>query len=192
VIAIVGDIDPTSTASGLSTRLRLVGRAAVAAGAKVEVVGVVDDGANADQALVALARERLGHAAVMRSPAGSLDTADLALALRYLPDLRVVVLLGVPDPLLPAAIEGAAFSGAKVLVVTDGDAVPTGLPGDAVVMQAPPNDSAGTFAGFVGQLAARLDGGASAADAWTATMATLGIEPGSDWRPGALDAAGES
>ena len=183
MIAIVGDIDPTSTASGFPTRLPLVGRAAVAAGAKVEVVGVADDGPNGDQALVALARERLGHAAVLRSPAGSLDTADLALALRYLPDLRVVVLLGVGDALLPAAIEGAAFSGAKVLAVTDGDAVPAGLPGDAVVMRAPPSDSAGTFAGFVGQLAARLDAGASAADAWTATTAALAIEPRTDWDP---------
>ena len=183
MIAIVGDIGSVALASGPAARLPLAGRAAVAAGAKVEVVGVVAEGPEGDHALVELARERLGHAAVLRSASSSLDGADLALALRYLPDLRVVALLGVADGLLPAAVEGAAFSGATVLVVTDGDAVPVGLPGDAIVIQAPASDAAGTFAGFIGHLAARLDAGASAADAWAATTAVLAIEPRTDWLP---------
>jgi hypothetical protein len=183
VIAIVGDIGPAATASGFRTGLVLAGRAAVTAGARVEVVGVVAEGLAGDRVLVELARERLGHAAVLRSAASSLEAADLALALRYLPDLRVVVLLGVADALLPAAVEGAAFAGATVLVVTDRDAVAVGLPGDAIVIQAPASDADGTFAGFVGQLAARLDAGASAADAWTETTAALAIEPRTNWLP---------
>jgi hypothetical protein len=183
VIAIVGDVGQAASRPGFATRLPLVGRAAVAAGAKVEAVAVVPEGADGDHALGALARERVGHAAVLRSAAGSLEAADLALALRYLPDLRVVVLLGVDEALLPAAVDGAAFFGATVLVVTDGDAVPAGVPGEALVIQAPPSDAAGTFASFVGQLAARLDGGASAADAWAATASALAVEPRRDWLP---------
>jgi len=183
VIAIVGDIAPLAVASGSRTRLALTGRAAVAAGARVEVVGVVAEGPDGDFALVELARERLGHAAVLRSAASSLEAADLALALRYLPDLRVVVLLGVGDALVPAAVEGAAFAGAMVLVVTESEAVPPGLPADAIVIRAPGSDAAGTFASFVGQLAARLDAGANAADAWADTTAALAIEPRTDLLP---------
>src|SRR6185369_17117871 len=135
------------------------------------------EGPDGDRALVELARERLGHAAVLRSAASSLESADLALALRYLPDLRVVALLGVGDSLVPAAVEGAAFSGARVLVVTNRDAAPAGLPGDAIAIQAPASDADGTFAGFVGRLTARLDAGASAADAWKETTAALAIKP---------------
>jgi len=119
----------------------------------------------------------------LRSGGASLDAADLSLALRYLPDLRAVVLLDVADSLLPAAVDGAAFAGATVLVVTNRDAPPVGLPDDAVVIQAPGSDADGTVAGFVGQLAARLDAGASASDAWKATTAALGVEPRSDWIP---------
>lgn len=183
MIALVGDINPSATASGFGRRLPLAGRAAVAAGATVEVVGVVAEGPDGDLALVELAREHLGHAAVLRSAASSLEAADLALALRYLPDLRVVALLGVADALLPAAVEGAAFSGATVLVVSDGEAVPLALPGDAIVIQAPASDAAGTFASFVGQLAARLDAGASAGDAWSDATAALAIEPKTEWLP---------
>jgi hypothetical protein len=182
VIAIVGDIGPFATPSGFG-RLSLAGRAAVAAGAKVEVVGVVAEGPDGDHALVELARERLGHAAVLRSAASSLEAADLALALRYLPDLRVVALVGVGDSLVPAAVEGAAFSGATVLVVTNDQAVPVGLPDDSIIIQAPPSDTEGTFARFVGQLAARLDAGASPGDAWAETTAALAIEARTDWSP---------
>lgn len=183
MIAIVGAIGPVAAASRFGTRLPLVGRVAVAAGAAVEVVGVVADGPDGDRALAELAREHLGHAAVLRSAASALEPADLGLALRYLSDLRVVVLLGVAEALLPAAVDGAAFAGATVLVVTDLDAAPVGLPGDAIVIQAPVSEAAGTFAGFVGQLAARLDAGASAADAWTETTAALAVEPRTEWLP---------
>jgi len=183
VIAIVGDIAPGASASGVGARLPRAGRAAVAAGATVETVGVVAEGPEGDRALGELARERLGHAAVLRSAARFLEPADLALALRYLPDLRVVVVLGAPDGLLPTAVDGAAFAGATLLVVTDRDAAPPGLPGDAIVIQAPAIDADGTFAGFVGQLAARLDAGSSVADAWAATIAALAVEPTTDWLP---------
>ena len=177
MIAVVGDMGQSATASSSWMAPSLPGRAAVAAGATVEVVAVVAEGPNGDRVLGELARERLGHAAVLRSAAPSLEAADLGLALRYLSDLRVVVLLGVPDTLLPAAVDGAAFAGATVLVVTDREGVPAGLPGDAIVIQAPPSDASGTFAGFVGRLAARLDSGASAADAWAETAAALAVEP---------------
>lgn len=181
MIAIVGDIDTGAPTTASWTSLVEVGRAAVAAGARVEAVGVVAEGPDGDRLLGRLARDGLGHAAVLRSAAASLEPADLGLALRYLPDLRVLVLLGVAEALMPAAVEGAAFAGATMLVVTTGNGAPTGLPPDAIVMQGPPNGAAGTFAGFVGHLAARLDGGASPTVAWSETVAALAIEPRTEW-----------
>ena len=191
MIAIVGDIDSPGRAVGLWPLVAPVGRAAVAAGAPVEVVGVVAEGAEGDRELVGLAREHLGHAAVLRSAASSLEPADLGLALRYLPDLRVLVLLGVAEGLLPAAVDGAAFSGATVLVVTAGEAIPDGLPADAVVIQAPSGDGAGTFAGFIGSLAARLDAGAPVADAWAETTDALAVVSSSEWLPQRARIAGK-
>ena len=183
MIAIVGDIDSPGRAVGLWPLVAPVGRAAVAAGATVEVVGVVAEGAEGDRELVGLAREHLGHAAVLRSAARSLEPADLGLALRYLPDLRVLVLLGVAEALLPAAVDGAAFAGATVLVVTAGEAIPDGLPAEAIVIKAPSDDGAGTFAGHIGSLAARLDAGAPVAAAWAETTDALAVESPGEWLP---------
>ncbi|HYN68887.1 MAG TPA: hypothetical protein VEX41_01595 [Candidatus Eisenbacteria bacterium] len=192
MIAIIGGIDSGARASASGTTVAQVGRAAVDAGAAVEVVGVVAVGTQGDRLLGELARERLGHAAVLRSAADSLEAADLALALRYLPDLRVLVLLGVAAALLPAAVEGAAFAGARVVVVTGDEAVPAGLPDDAIVLQAPVGDGAGSTGGFVGHLAARLDAGAALADAWAETVALLAVESSGGWLAGASPPPSES
>ncbi len=157
-----------------------VARAAAAAGATVQVVGLVSDDADGDRRLLEFAAAGIGHVAVLRGPARELEAADVDLALRYLPEIRVIVTVGVPPAILATASEHASWSGAALVAVTF--AAP-GAAGDqpmfsegAVVLEAPPSDLDGTFAGFVGAFAARSDAGATPADAWAATTKALAVD----------------
>jgi hypothetical protein len=47
---------------------------------------------------------------------------------------------------------------------------------DAIVLDSPPSDPEGTFAGFVAALAVRLDAGEPAGTAWSATVAALAVD----------------
>ena len=132
-----------------------------------------------DQLLIDLAARGIGHAAVLRTRPRPLDPADIELALRYLPDVRVVVAVD-GDPALDAVlVDGAAYSAATLIVVV-GDAgrgERADLPASAVVLAAPDHDPDGTFAGFVGAFAARVDGGTVPADAWRSTVRDLAVDP---------------
>lgn len=106
------------------------------------------------------------------------------LALRYLPDVRVIVAVRLAPPVLAAAAERASWSAASLVAIDGarsagphGQAVAPVLPEGAVVLEAPPADPDGTFAGFVGTFVARLDAGANPADAWAATMRDLAVDP---------------
>ncbi|HEX5825589.1 MAG TPA: hypothetical protein VFY18_14110 [Candidatus Limnocylindrales bacterium] len=106
----------------------------------------------------------------------TLDSGDLQLALRYLPDYRVVV---VADPLgadaLATVVAAGRWAGAQlIVVVAAGSSVP-GLPDDATVLEAPRVDAEGAFAAVVGAYAAALDRGANPAEAF----ATASV--GSGW-----------
>ncbi|MEO8462398.1 MAG: hypothetical protein ABI555_04250, partial [Chloroflexota bacterium] len=155
----------------------------------VQVVGIVPEGADGDATLLALTEAGIGHAAVLRTALRALEGADLDLALRYLPDTRVVVAIDLESELLPALADGAAFAGAPLVVVTaHGGAAGVGqltLPDSAIVLQAPVSDPDGTFAGFVAAFASRLDAGDAAADAWMGTLQSLAVDPisGSVGRP---------
>jgi hypothetical protein len=154
---------------------------AAAAGTGAQVVGVVPASPAGDRLLLELVAEGIGHAAVLREPARELEAADLDLALRYLPEVRVVVAVDVPAAIVAAAAEQAQWSGAALIVVGqapgNGAALPANLPDGVIVLEAPANDPDATFAGFVGVLAARLDAGATAADAWAATTRELAVDP---------------
>ena len=163
-----------------------IARRAAAGGAKVEVVGLVPGSAEWDRALFQLTAAGVGHATVVRSERGSIEPADIDLALRYLPDIRAVVLVQPPAGILPTAIGGADFAGAPLVVVGPLDAgtmaaleARTGsAPSDApIVLDPPPTDRDGTFAGFVATLATRLDAGDAAGDAFQATVAALAVDP---------------
>lgn len=149
-------------------------------GAAVQVVGIMPDGPTGDAGLITLAAAGVGHAAVLRSGPRQLEPADLELALRYLPDTRVVVAVGLAADAMAAAGAGAAFAGATLIVVTTsatGASDPDGLPQSAVVLRAPAADPDGAFAGFVATFATRLDAGEQASPAWDATVRTLAIDP---------------
>lgn len=173
MIVVCGDL-----AAG-GTRPADIARGAVVTGAGVQLVGVVPDDDDGDRSLIELAQSGVGHAAVLREPRRTLEPADLDLALRYLPEVRVVVLVEMPAAVVGVASDHAAWTGAA-LVVIGGAAVdgPTlDLPTDATVLKAPERDPDGTFAGFVGAFAARLDAGETPADAWAATTSALAVDP---------------
>ncbi|HXI46082.1 MAG TPA: hypothetical protein VNH13_07260 [Candidatus Acidoferrales bacterium] len=173
MIVVVGRLDQPRTA--------LVAHRATARGARVEVVATAAPGAVGDRHLAELAAVGVGHAAVLRTPAASLGPADLELALRYLPDIGVVVVADDAAALGATAAAAAAWSGARLVLVATTDAADetptTGVDVLPIVLEAPTSDPDGAFAGLVGALAVGLDGGADAAGAWAATLDALGIEP---------------
>ena len=177
VIVICGDFGSIDREESLANS---IAQRTAAAGAAVEIVGIVPDGAEGDRWLIALSATGVGHAAVLRTADRPLERADLELALRYLPDVRVVVAVGMSAAVLPVIAEGASYAGASVVVVAteaSGGPIDEGvLPASAIVLQAPPTDPDDTFAGFVGAFTARLDAGAAPAEAWLATVSALAVD----------------
>jgi hypothetical protein len=157
-----------------------VARLAAATGARVEMVGAASPDSIGDARLVQLAQAGIGHATVVRSGADRLEAADLDLALRYLPDVRAIVLIG-PDPSLVApAVAASGWSGAGLVVVatsSGGATLDTGSAPHAIVLESPAVDRDATFAGLVAALATRLDAGEDAATAWRATTHALAVDP---------------
>jgi ribokinase len=173
---------------GLAARLAA---ACAGAGARVELVGSVGDDAAADRVVVSLSQRGVGHAALLRVPGTDtpreasrdplprFEAADIELALRYLPDCRVLILA---EPLhgdaLAAALEAAEFHGASVIAV-----VPAGTEPDpelaeaATVLATPTEDPAGAFAELVARYATGLDAGVPASDAFSAARQAVGWEP---------------
>ena len=160
-----------------------VARRAAAAGAKVEVVGVVPGDAAWDRVLYELTAAHVGHATVVRSAKDSMEPADLDLALRYLPDIRAVVVLQPPAAVLPTAIAGADFAGATLVIVgpLDGGSAAALEAGAGstppIVLDPPAHDPDGTFAGFVARLATRLDAGDAPEAAFRETVSALAVDP---------------
>jgi hypothetical protein len=163
-------------APGAGTDLAIEIARRAAREAKTELVGIVAPDPPGDRLLAGLSEAGVGHAAVMRDRPRDLEPADLELALRYLPDVRAVVIVRPAGPLLSAAAAAASWSGASLVVVADPDRPPPADP-SAIVLQAPRHDPDGAFAGVVAALAARLDGGADPTEAWRTTSAALGISP---------------
>jgi len=130
--------DGVVRAVGLSS---LIAIAAAAHGRTVQLVGRLGDDGVADAVLQDLARQGVGHVAVLRDPAhptpadtaadGSvadhpptatgleLEPEDVELALRYLTDFAVVAVVGESGSVL-AVVERAASWGTSALVVVGG------------------------------------------------------------------------
>jgi hypothetical protein len=111
------------------------------------------------------------------------DAGDIELALRYLTDFSVLVLAVSADPDLARVVTAAASWGdaGLILVVPTGDAIPDGLPADAIVFEAPETDPDGVFAMMVGSFAAALDDGSEPAAAFRASV------EGAGWTPAPTD-----
>ena len=109
------------------------------------------------------------------APAPALEAADIELALRYLPDYRVVV---VADALSSAALEvvlaASRWSGAAlVILLPAGSEAPT-LTSEATVIEAPDVDPDDAFASVVGGYAAALDRGEEPAEAFATASSSGG------------------
>lgn len=167
---------------GSSASAVAIARRAAATGARTEIVGVAPVGTAGDRQLAALAGAGVGHATVVRSGAAGIEPADLELALRYLPDVRVVALVAPTAPLLETALAATSWSAAALILLGPLDAEAASLADAAkplpILLAPPAHDPDDAFAGVVAALAARLDAGEDPAHAWGSTLETLAIDPG--------------
>lgn len=177
MIVVVGPV-PVTLGSGSSAES--VASRVARNGGRVEIVSTVPNDASGDRILAGLAAAGIRHAATLRSSAATLDAADLELALRYLPEIRVVVLASDEPALRPAAMRAAAWSGATLITLrADGSS-----PADAdalagvreIVLQGPASDPDRAFAGLVAALAVQLDAGEDPARAWRRVTADLAVD----------------
>ena len=107
-----------------------------------------------------------------------LDAEDVELALKYLPEYRVIVVVdALGDSGLGAAAAAAKWAGAAlVVVVGEGSTVPSSLDPSATVFEAPADDD-GAFARLVGGYAAALDRGDDPAEAFATATGGTGWAP---------------
>ena len=105
----------------------------------------------------------------------SLDPADIELALRYLPDYRVLVVAdSLAEPSLRVALAAASWNGAALVVIVPAGSTQSVVADDATVIEAPPADPDDAFAGIVGGYAAAIDRGEEPAEAFASASSTLG------------------
>jgi sugar/nucleoside kinase (ribokinase family) len=205
VIAVIGiprlrgedtDADVAGLAASIAT-------AAAAADSRVELVGKVGDDAAGDAVLLALGRHGVGHVATLRDPARAtpivaagdddpddqppagqaagpapvLDAGDVGLALRYLPELGVIVTVHVGDDVVDEAASAAGWARTTLIVVVlSGAAAPDGLPPGALALAVDEVDELGGAGAAIGRFAAALDQGAPA-DAAYAELVAAGEAP---------------
>lgn len=181
------DADDRADLHGLAV---LVAVAASAAGGAVQLVGSVGDDREGDEVIIRLGRANVGHAALLRDPAGRtpvagqerepaprLDAEDVELGLRYLAEIRVLILAEPLDgDAQSAALEAARYHGAQVIVlVPPGSAPDADLAVAGTVLEAPSEDIA-AFVRVVGRFAAELEAGRPAAEAFQEATAATGWE----------------
>ena len=85
----------------------------------------------------------------------------------------------LPEAAVSVAVEGAAFAGARLIVLVPAGATPPEVPAEATVLEAPPDDD-GSFGRLVGLFAAALDAGVEPAAAFAEAVAASGWEPIAD------------
>jgi sugar/nucleoside kinase (ribokinase family) len=182
----------------------LIALDAVRRGARVELVGAIGDDADGNEVAVALGRAGVGHAALLRDPAGAtpvedasgrapgrpaprLDAGDVELGLRYLTDCRVLVVAdALDDRAAEVTMDAAAYHGAPaIVIVAPGAPVPVAWDRGATVLAAPEPDEDGDldpapFASFVAGFAVALSEGMPAADALRRAAAGGGWERATD------------
>jgi hypothetical protein len=113
----------------------------------------------------------------------TVDAADVELALKYLPEYRVIVVAErLDEDALRVVSDAARWSGASLVVVGRAEDL-AGLPEEATVFEPPEDgDPDGAFAAMVGTYAAGLDRGEEPGRAFAAASAAVGstsAEPGS-------------
>jgi hypothetical protein len=110
----------------------------------------------------------------------ALEAGDVQLALRYLAEARVIVLAAeLGEAALAAAVDGAQFAGARLVVLVPAGSAPPAVPGEATVLEAPAADD-GSFGRVVGAFAAALDSGLDAEVAFANAVERSGWETVAD------------
>jgi hypothetical protein len=176
-VQLVGKVGegPTGDAILLSLAQARVGHAAVLRDASA-ANAIAPAASDPEAVLDPIDRDERSVAPAEAAPATRpLDTGDLQLALRYLPDYRVVVVADQFDEApLGTIVEAARWAGAQLIVVVPAGSTGSGVPDDATVLEAPPVDADGAFAAVVGAYAAALDRGATPADAFASASVGSG------------------
>ncbi len=111
-------------------------------------------------------------------PSGlALDATDLELALRYLTDFRVVVIVdAVGADALRVAADAASFSGAHVVAIVPVGGSEPQMPPGATILEGPTGADVAGFGALVGTYAAAIDRGVSPADAFGQAAVGVGLE----------------
>jgi hypothetical protein len=189
VIVVLGrpSLSRQGALDGAAARIALT---ALHAGGDVELVGSVGDDADGDSVVTLLGSLGIGHAAVLRDPAGMtpredesgppprMDAADIDLGLKYIAECQVLVVADALDAAAMAvAADAATYHRAALVVLTaEGAEPPRGMPDEAMHLEVPSEDG-GAFAELVGRYAAALDSGRAPADAWQDALDETGWEP---------------
>jgi hypothetical protein len=110
----------------------------------------------------------------------ALEAEDVELALRYLPQAGVIVLVDpFAESTVEAGIAGAAFSAARLIVLVPTGGASPSVPPETTVLEAPEEDD-GSFGRLVGTFAGALEAGVDPAAAFQEAVATSGWEPVAD------------
>jgi hypothetical protein len=113
-----------------------------------------------------------GRPATFAGP--TLEPADIELALRYLPDYRVLVVAeSLASDALQVVLAASRWSGAALILVVPSGSEPLDVP-DATVLEAPADDPDDAFASVVGGYAAALDRGEEPAEAFASASTASG------------------
>ena len=168
-----------------------VARQIAATGTQVELVGSVGDDVDGEEVALALGRAEVGHAALLRDPAGvtpraggpggplpRLDREDVALGLSYLVECSALVVAeSLPADVMQECAGAATYHSAPLIAVVDpGQPAPTGLPADATVLERP-SSADSPFSQLVASYAVAVSGGASPEQAWATAVRRSGFEP---------------
>jgi hypothetical protein len=151
----------------------------------VEAIGVdAEEGADAGAAeLTGLEVDDSPVVTLLPAEAGErpgLEAGDVQLALRYLAEARVVVVADrLGEPAIAAAVEGAQFAAARLVVLVPAGSASPAVPTEATVLEAPPADD-GSFGRVVGAFAAALDSGLDAEAAFGRAVERSGWEAVAD------------
>lgn len=181
---------PRGRPGGLAAAVALAARAA---GAEVQLVGTIGDDTEGDALAVELARQGVGHAALLRDPGARtpivgadrgplprLDAKDVELGLRYLGSIAVVVVTEpLPAEAEQAIVEAAGYHGAAILVLGDEAGAEVFPAGEAqVFLAADPVSPA--FVDTIARYAAALDRGEEPGPAFEQARIATGWDPAGD------------
>lgn len=141
------------------------------------------DGADTEPIAALLAEDAAGpgEPGEILAPGGTaglaMDPADISLGLRYVREFRVLVAadpLDEPSSLVVA--DAASFADAALIVIAPPGVATPVAPASAMVLEAPEIDPDGAFAALVGRLAAALDRGEDAGEAFRSAASQGGWE----------------